>query len=331
MSAGEFDLIENYFAPLASKGPPAFGLQDDAAVFHPPTGQDMVFTKDALVAGVHFLESDPPELVAKKALRVNLSDLASMGAQPLGYLLAIALPKSFDADHRESWVRQFTSGLGEDQKEYGLSLFGGDTVSTPGPLTISLTAIGAVDKGRALHRFGAHDGDHVFVSGSLGDAALGLAILQGVLQEENPDVRRFLTERYHLPRPRLALGQKLRCIASAAMDISDGLMADLAHLCDASGVGAQIFDFNLPVSGAAGKVLERLPNYKSRVWSGGDDYELLFTVPAKNVATIARLSEELGLALTEIGQITADRHIRLLDENWHSVEGAGEKSGYRHF
>ena len=331
MSAGEFDLIENYFAPLASKGPPAFGLQDDAAVMHPPSGQDMVFTKDALVAGVHFLESDPPELVAKKALRVNLSDLASMGAQALGYLLAIALPKDFDADHRESWVRQFTSGLAEDQKEYGISLFGGDTVSTPGPLTISLTAIGTVDKGRALHRFGANDGDHIFVSGSLGDAALGLSILQGVLQEENPEVRRYLTGRYHLPRPRMALGERLLGLASAAMDISDGLMADLGHLCEASGVGARIFDFNLPVSGAAGKVLERLPAYKNRVWSGGDDYELLFTVPEKNVATIAQLSEDMGLALTEIGQITEDRHIRLLDENWHSVEGAGETSGYRHF
>ncbi|WP_321392022.1 thiamine-phosphate kinase [Emcibacter sp.] len=331
MSAGEFDLIENYFAPLASKGPPAFGLQDDAAVFHPPTGQDLVFTKDALVASVHFLENDAPELVARKALRVNLSDLASMGAEPVGYLLALALPRHFDAEHREEWVSRFASGLAEDQKQYSLSLFGGDTVSTPGPLTITLTAIGSVEKGRALHRFGAKVGDHIFVSGSLGDAALGLAILQGVLQEENLDVRKFLVERYHLPRPRLALGRRLTGLATAAMDISDGLMADLGHLCDASGVGAHIFDFNLPVSGAAGKVLERLPGYKNRIWGGGDDYELLFTVPEQHLAVVDALSVELGLALTEIGQIVEDRHVRLLDEKWHAVAGADDKTGYRHF
>ncbi|WP_417317651.1 thiamine-phosphate kinase [Emcibacter sp.] len=331
MSVGEFDLIEKYFAPLASKGPPAFGLQDDAAVLHPPSGQDLVFTKDALVATVHFLESDSPEQVAKKALRVNLSDLASMGAEPVGYLLALALPAHFDAEHRESWVRNFARGLEEDQKEFSISLFGGDTVSTPGPLTVSLTAIGAVEKGRALHRFGAKADDHIFVSGSLGDAALGLAILQGTLQEENAAVRSFLSDRYHLPRPRLKLGRALIGLASAAIDISDGLMADLAHLCEASGVGAQVFDFNLPVSGAAGKVLERLPAYKNRIWSGGDDYELLFTVPAKHVGAVNRLSEEGGLALTEIGQINEDRHIRLLDQNWHAVAGAGEKTGFRHF
>jgi len=321
--AGEFDLIARYFAPLASQGTPAFGLTDDAAVLTPPAGRDLVFTKDALVADIHFFADDPADYIARKALRVNLSDLAAMGAEPLGYLLALALPKKMT--NIEEWVGKFCEGLRQDQEGFGWSLFGGDTVSTDGPLMISVTAIGTVEQGRALRRTGARAGDDIYVSGCLGDAAFGLKSLMGDMPEKN----KFLEQRYYLPEPRLALGRKLVGLATAAMDISDGLAGDIRHICALSGHGAEINPDLIPLSDAAGNILASFPAYKSLIWAGGDDYELLFTADIQAREDIQKLAGEFDLPLTRIGQMTAERQIAIRDKDGNNL--IEDVQGFRHF
>ena len=232
MTLGEFDLIERLLRPLTRGYPGALNLTDDAALVRVPAGRELVVAKDAMVADVHFLADDPPDLVGGKLLRVNLSDLAAMGADPLGYLLVIAR----SPDVTDEWLQSFASGLLADQNRFGCHLLGGDTVSTPGPLTLSLTILGTVPEGSALLRSGAKAGDDVWVSGCLGDAALGLRVLRGLAVTE--DEALALVDRYRTPRPRLALGTALRGIASAAIDVSDGLVADLGHILETSGVGA---------------------------------------------------------------------------------------------
>lgn len=321
--AGEFDLIARYFAPLASQGPPAFGLTDDAAVLTPPAGRDLVFTKDALVADIHFFADDPADSIARKALRVNLSDLAAMGAAPLGYLLALALPKNME--NIEKWVGKFCGGLRRDQDGFGWSLFGGDTVSTNGPLMVSVTAIGTVEPGRALPRAGARVGDDIYVSGCLGDAALGLKCLKGDI----PARDKFLEQRYYLPEPRLGLGQRLAGLATAVMDISDGLAGDIRHICDLSGLGAEISLDLIPLSEAAGKILESFPAYKDLIWAGGDDYELLFTAAGQAREDIKNLADQVDLPLTRIGYMTAEKAITLKDKNGKNL--MEKNQGFRHF
>ncbi|MBL4801460.1 MAG: thiamine-phosphate kinase [Emcibacter sp.] len=323
MSSGEFDLISQYFSPLSNQGAPAFGLRDDAAVLTPPEGKDLVFTKDALVAEVHFFSNDPADLVARKAVRVNLSDLAAMGAEPLGYLVALALPK--DMQDIEGWVAAFARGLKQDQDEFDWSLFGGDTVSTTGPLMITITAIGTVDPGKALRRNGAQEADDIYVSGTLGDAALGLKCL--TKEVVTPDSA--LINRYHLPQPRLDLGQNLWGIATSVMDISDGLVGDIRHLCALSGLGATIESDLIPVSDEFGKTLESFPLYKKLIWNGGDDYELLFTAPAHVADDIRKISKSLGLDLTKIGRMTKEKAIVIQASNGDNLL-QGEQ-GYRHF
>lgn len=289
----------------------------------PSIGKDLVFTKDALVAGIHFFPDDPADLIARKAMRVNLSDLAAMGAAPLGYLLALALPK--DMANRPEWVSHFSRGLKKDQDEFSWSLFGGDTVSTTGPLTISITAIGTVDHTSALLRSGARLGDDIYVSGTLGDSALGLKCLTGDITPRN----NVLIDRYHLPKPRLELGQKLKSIASSVMDISDGLAGDIRHICDLSTLGAEIKETLIPLSLDASKTLERFPSYKSLIWNGGDDYELLFTAPCHRAKEIDKLSQDLGLALTRIGRMTQERDIVIQDQDGQNLWR--DEQGYRHF
>ena len=308
---------------MAAKGAPAYGLTDDAAVLSPPAGRDLVFTKDALVADVHFFANDPADLVARKALRVNLSDLAAMGAIPLGYLLAIALPK--DMKSIDGWVKKFTVGLKADQEEFHWTLFGGDTVSTSGPLTISVTAIGTVAQGKALRRTGAKDGDDIYISGTVGDAALGLKYLTGDLVGSN----KKLIDRYLLPQPRLALGQKLWGKASAVLDLSDGLAGDIRHICGLSGLGVEIEADLIPLSDAAGKVLESFPLYKDLIWSGGDDYELLFTAPKHMAEEIQNLAQELSLPLTRIGHMTKETAVVIQDKSGKNL--LGHDQGFRHF
>ncbi len=264
----EDELIEKLFAPLA--GPAGLGLADDAALL--PAGAETVATVDALVAGVHFFADDPPGAIAKKALRVNLSDLAAKGAEPLGFLLALALPEGWTND----WLTAFALGLGEDAARFACPLLGGDTVKTPGPLTISVTALGRV-KGRFVPRAGAKVGDGVFVSGTIGDAALGLRLRKdaALAARLSPSARDFLLERYLLPRPRLDLAPLLRRSASVAMDVSDGLLGDLAKLARASGVSARVQLENIPLSEAAREALKLVPDLLQTMLCGGDDYEIL--------------------------------------------------------
>lgn len=320
---GEFGRIRRYFAPLA--GPGGLGLLDDAALVECRAGHRLVMTADAIVAGVHFLPDDPPELVAKKLLRVNLSDLAAMGARPLHYLLTTALPASLGAD----WVEAFARGLGEDQRLYGVSLIGGDSVSTSGPAALSLTAIGEVAAGAEIRRSGARAGDEVWVSGTIGDAFLGLGALRGEYPRLAAEHRAELTGRFRLPQPRVDLGPALAGIAQAMIDVSDGLLADLGHVCETSHVGAVVELPALPLSAAARAVLALDPGVAPRLASGGDDYELLFTAGPEAAAAIRALGAQLGVGATRIGRIEAGDGVRLVDGAGRDV--AVETPGYRHF
>ncbi len=322
----EFNLIAEIFAPLAKDFPGALGLLDDAAIIRPRAGRDMVFTKDLMVSGVHFPEREPPEFVGRKLLRVNLSDLAAMGAEPVGYGLGVAFPENID----ESWLRAFATGLAKDQELFGISLMGGDTVATPGPVTLSLTALGDLPSGQALKRSSARAGDLIMVSGTVGDGALGLRAVLGELTGLSGIHRAYLLERFRLPRPRLTLGQSLRGIAHAAVDISDGLVADLGHICVASGLGASVCVNKIPLSDAATEFLgvggaDLLPP----LLTGGDDYELLFTVAPEDRDRVVALGEELDVPVTEIGRMVEGESVTVLGP--HDVPLTFQQSGYRHF
>ena len=321
----EFALIERYFAPLAAGHAGAFGLADDAATLALDPAEELVVTKDLLVAGVHFLDDDPPELLGRKLLRVNLSDLAAMGAAAKAYALGLALPRGT----APVWLEAFAGGLAADQAEYGVVLLGGDTVAIDGPLVLSLTAFGTVPREGALPRAGARAGDHVWVSGTIGDGALGLRVLRRELDDLSEAERAELVGRYRLPQPRLALGQRLVGLAHAAIDVSDGLIADLNHICEVSDVAAEIDVAHLPLSAAARSALERDLGLLETVLTGGDDYELLFCAGPEAAKPIAVLAQALDLPLTRIGVIRAGAGVR--------VRGPGGRpmrigqDGYRHF
>ncbi|MFP6740500.1 MAG: thiamine-phosphate kinase [Alphaproteobacteria bacterium] len=317
----EFALIAELLAPLAKAEPGAFDLTDDAALINLSDGHRLVVTKDMLVAGVHFMADDAPGLVARKLLRVNLSDLAAMGATPKAYLVGLAVPKGTSDD----WIRGFAGGLAEDQAAFSITLIGGDTVSTKGPLTLSLTAMGEVPTAMALRRAGAKPGDGVFVSGSIGDGALGLAALKSGL---NGADAAYLIGRYHLPRPRLELAVRLRGIAHAAIDVSDGLIADLGHICDVSGVGADIEATQVPLSPAAKAAVATDPALMDRILTGGDDYELLFTADKADIDRISALAADLALPLTMIGQVVAGTGVTVRTSNGEEMEF--ESIGWQH-
>jgi len=318
-ASGEEALIARHFRPLV-RDPGAFGLLDDAATLSPPAGCDVVLTTDAIVGGVHFFPDDPPDKIGKKALRVNLSDLAAKGARPAGFLLSLALPKTVGDD----WLEPFARGLGADADTYGCPLLGGDSVRTPGPVTISITAFGLVPTGAMLRRSGARSGDRVVVSGTIGDAALGLLLRRDPDTDQRWQVGRLerdhLIERYLMPQPRNAIAEALRRHASAAMDVSDGLAGDLAKLCAASGVGADIEVARVPFSEAAQQAIARTPALAETALTGGDDYEIVATVPA---AALGRLVAEAGaarVALTEIGTIRDKTSgVRFFDRAGHSL------------
>lgn len=322
----EFGAIARYFAPLAAGEPGALGLTDDAAVLRPTPGTVFVLTKDVMVADVHFLASDPPDLVARKLLRVNLSDLAAMGAKPRAYLAGLTLPQSTE----EAWIAAFAKGLAQDQVEFGITLVGGDTTSHRGPLVVSLTAIGEMEEGRELRRSRARAGDLVCVSGTLGDAALGLRALRGELPYLSAADRQALEGRYHLPRPRVALGPALVGLATAAIDVSDGLLADLGHIAETSGCAATVHRDRLPLSTAAAHAVSEDPALMADVLGGGDDYELLFTVPPTARPKVAALAEATSLALTVIGEMWQGEGVELVDEKGAALPKP-ERRGWTHF
>ncbi len=310
MASGEFEVIARYLAPLSASAPGAFGLKDDAAALEVPQGEEVVATVDAMVAGVHFLAGDPPATIARKLLRVNLSDLAAMGAAPLAYLLTTAYPK----DLSETWIAEFAKGLAQDQQDFGITLIGGDTVSTPGPLSLTLTALGSCPPGQALRRGGGQAGDDLYVSGSLGDAALGLKVLTVGIEGLEGAAAADLASRYRVPLPRLRLGLSLRQgrLASAAMDVSDGLVADLEHLAAASGLAAEIKVSALPRSKAVERTESIHPDLALQaILAGGDDYELVFSAPRQNRPPIMALSQELNLPLTLIGRLVEGQGVRV--------------------
>lgn len=310
--AGEFDDIARLFRPLTGGAAGAFDLLDDAAVIASRPGFDLVVTKDAVVAGTHFLHDDDPALVARKLLRVNLSDLAAKAAEPFAAFLAVAWPVDFGPDRRAA----FAAGLGEDLEAFGVALMGGDTVSTPGPLTASLTALGWVPAGGMLRRGGAQIGDQLLVSGTIGDGVLGLAAARGELAD--PDG--WLAGRYRLPTPRLDLREALRTYATAAADVSDGLVADARHIAEASGVGLDIDLDWLPLSAPARGWLEAQADRRAgllRLATGGDDYEIVCMAGAG----------EAPPGFTAIGQAVAGPEVRVHVAGWMIDPGEG---GWRH-
>ena len=319
----EFERIRRFFAPLA--GPGGLDLLDDAALVDCRAGRRLVVTADAIVEGVHYLPVDPPELVARKLLRVNLSDLAAMGARPLHYLLTTALP----AVHGADWVAAFARGLAEDQRRFQVSLLGGDSVATSGPAALSLTAIGEVTAGMEIRRSGALVDDLVWVSGTIGDAHLGLAVLRGAYSQLAPEHGAGLVRRFRIPEPRVELGPRLAGLAHAMIDVSDGLLADLGHICETSNVAARVEVEALPLSPAAKEIVDQRMDSRVSLVAAGDDYELLFTAPAGATKAIEELSSGLGLPITMIGLIEQGKGVRLVDSEGRAIPV--DHAGYLHF
>jgi thiamine-monophosphate kinase len=295
----EDELISRYFSPIAGEG--GFGMRDDAATLTPGEGCDLVVTVDAIVAGVHFMPDDPPAAIARKALAVNLSDLAAKGARPRGHVLSLALEDGW----REEWLAAFTQGLGHAARAFGCPLLGGDTVRANGAFWLSITAFGEVPRGEMVHRFTAKAGDVLCVSGSIGDAVLGLALRSGTTESWALNIgmqqRVFLTDRFLHPQPRIALADILRRSARAAMDVSDGLAGDLAKMCKASDVSAEVDLDKVPLSSPARTLCEAQPGLRDKLMTGGDDYEILCAIAPENLEAVLAECRQVGIAMTPIG------------------------------
>lgn len=315
---GEFGRIKDYLAPLAGEG--AFGLSDDAALIAETPGHGLVVTTDTVVAGVHFVGDEAPAAIAAKLLRVSLSDLAAMGAEPVGYTLNWALPAACG----DGWVEAFCAGLEAEQRELGFSLLGGDSVTTPGPACLTATLFGRVPDGQVLRRQGAAPDETVYVSGTIGDGALGLLAAKGELPGLDSASREALIARYRMPEPRLDLGRALRGRASAAADVSDGLLADLGHIAEASGTGAEVEFEKIPLSPAARAALAADRDLWPMIVAGGDDYELVFTGPAGLEAAL----DGAGVPVAPIGRVTDGADVLLLDADGKSLHM--DQTGYRH-
>jgi thiamine-monophosphate kinase len=312
-TSAEERLIARYFRPLATH-PGAFGLGDDAAVVTPPVGCDVVLTTDGVIAGVHFFPDDPPKNIGRKALRLNLSDLAAKGAKPIGFLLSLALPSGTG----EAWLAAFAAGLGDDAVYYGCPLLGGDTDHTPGPISVSIAAFGAVLQGRMVRRSTAKVGDCVVVTGTIGDAALGVKLRRDRslakrwrLTEAMAD---HLEQRYLLPQPRNALAEAVLHHAAAAMDVSDGLAGDLAKLCRASSVAAEIDVSRVPLSDAARTAIAAAPELLETVLTGGDDYEIILTLAPEKLPAFRAAAKAVGVAVGEIGHVQAGEGVRFIQD-----------------
>ncbi|MBI3705205.1 MAG: thiamine-phosphate kinase [Rhizobiales bacterium] len=322
--SAEDRLIARFFQPLATH-PGALGLSDDAAFIAPPAGCDLVLKTDAIIGGVHFFAEDSAREVARKALRVNLSDLAAKGATPLGFLLSLALPKEIGDD----WLGAFADGLHADAVEFGCPLFGGDTDRTPGPVTISIAMFGSVPQGSMVRRAGAKPGDRVFVSGTIGDASLGLALRKGADWKLSAAQRQHLAARYLLPQPRNALAEAVRTHASAAMDVSDGLAGDLAKLCRVSGMASEIAVAQVPLSDAARAVIAAAPAMLETALTGGDDYEVLCTVPPAKAASFRAAAQAVNVPVSEIGVIVEGEGARFVGADGQAL--AFKRASFSHF
>jgi len=306
------------FAPLATSKA-ALGLKDDVALLRGRAADDLVLTTDTIVEGIDFFARDPADTVSKKALRVNLSDLAAKGAEPAGYLLTLMLPGRIDV----RWLRSFTKGLRADQRKYGIALLGGDLSATRGPLSVSITALGSVPKGRAVLRSGAKPGDLVFVTGTIGDSGGGLAALKAKKREA------ALIARYRVPEPRVAFGPALRGIASAAIDVSDGLLADLGHLADVSNVHIAIDATSIPLSAALRNMWGTSEAVLVHAATAGDDYEIAFTAPPKERARILAAAKRSGTRVSEIGVVKKGRGAQLIGSDGRPLRV--KNRGWQHF
>lgn len=305
----EFAYINHYLTKIAVKD----ALRNDGYVLN----ENLVITKDIIVEKIHFLSTCTPCILAKKALRVNLSDIAAMGAHPYGYFLGLVLPK----DVTPQWWREFTYSLQEEHKLFDIVLLGGDTTAHAGPIVLSITMFGIKNKA-VITRAKAQPNDLVFVSGTIGDAFLGLMLYTKKLHHDSNKIRDFLQQRYDLPIPRLALGEKISTIASAGIDVSDGLLQDLMHICMQSGVGMEIYLQDVPISKPAQQMIMHNSLTVSDLLVGGDDYELAFTTDAKNASLLEK--EEV----TVIGRVVTGTEVILLDHNRQRVTF---KKGFRHF
>lgn len=328
----ETELIETYLAPLAAGYPGAFGLKDDAALIETEPGVDLVVSNDPIIAGVHFFSADDAADIAWKALAVNASDLAAKGAEPFAYTMALAFPEP----PLKSWMSAFSAGLAEAQAAFGCHLIGGDTDRTPGPLSISITALGRVPRAQMVRRQGARASDYVFVSGTLGDASLGLELRRAgeTLSADMSAIhRQHLIGRYLRPQPRLALTPVLRAYASAALDVSDGLLKDVARLAAGAHAGLWISVADIPLSDAARAVLDRQPGALTAVVSGGDDYEILFAVPANAVDAMLRDCAAKGQRVSRLGVLAAGTGVSLVggDGAPHPIGVGLVRAGYDHF
>jgi len=322
MSA-EDRLIADFFKPIATH-PGALALTDDAAFVTPAPGTDVVLKTDAIIGGVHFFPADDARDVARKALRVNLSDLAAKGATPLGFLVSLALPNDIGAD----WLKRFAQGLREDAETYQCPLFGGDTDRTPGPVMVSISMFGSVPSAAMVRRSGAKPGHRVFVTGTIGDAALGLVLRQGARWPLSDAQRERLLSRYLLPQPRNALAQAVRAHASAAMDVSDGLAGDLTKLCRVSGVAARIDVAAVPLSEAARAVVAIDMAMRETALTGGDDFEVLCTVPEARTVAFRAAAQRVQVPVTDIGVIEVGAGARFMDG---TRELAFKRLSFSHF
>ncbi len=324
-SETEFDLIARLFAPL-SDSPHGLNLTDDVGLVPDTDGRSCI-TNDMIVAGVHFLADDPADQIAQKLVRVNISDLAAKGAQPVGCLLSAAFNQQRDI----SWLEAFANGLAEDMSAFGLVLIGGDTVRTPGPDTFSLTAIGRLGEGGMVTRAGAMAGDGLYVTGTIGDAGLGLRILRGELGAVALGTRTRLEGRYRLPQPRADFGRKLSGFASASLDVSDGLIADAGHLADASGLTARIDFDRVPLSSSATRVVKKDRSLHLSLLGAGDDYEILFAAPADAAEAVAEASGDTDTPVTRIGDLAPGKagEVSVVDGQGMALDVP--KMGYQHF
>ncbi len=320
MSLSEFDLIAKYFTHAGSERADVLvGVGDDCALLRPPKDRELAVTTDTLVEGVHFPSGADPEGLGHKALAVNLSDLAAMGAEPAWVTLALTLPES-----DEDWLQKFSRGFLSLARAFGVQLAGGDT--TRGPLSITVTAHGFVEPGKALRRDGARPGDLIWVTGTIGDAAVALLELQGVYRSARYGAD--LRARFERPDPRIKAGRALAGLAHAAIDISDGLLADLGHICERSGVGADLDLARIPLSAGVRGYLDQGGEWE-RVLTGGDDYELCFTVTPDRVGILETLKEQLDCGLTAIGSVVAEPGVRC-----RLADGSEPRlvnTGYEHF